>query len=201
MIEELLDIQTGESLDELRARFARVLGRDQPVPLAAFVRATEDPSYCSYLIASRGAPGFLEPLLNDPANARYAPTEPSHQSSMALAGRAAKALARWGASGFSIADDETIARREAACLACPYLAEPQHMLQRMLPAKPPADELGRRTGEKACTQCGCQVAKKMRLSTEACPMEDPERPGFTRWGEPLRTGSPSVASPSVAVGP
>lgn len=189
MIDELLEIRDGESVDELRARFARLLGRAEPVPLAAFLRATEDPSYCGYLIASRNAPGFLEPLLNDPANARYEPAEPTPQSNVALAGRAAKALIRWGRVGFSVADPETIARRESACLACPNLADPTATLQKLLPAKAVTDEPGRRTGAKVCTQCGCQVSKKIRVPTEQCPVDDPARPGVTRWGEPRRSGA------------
>jgi hypothetical protein len=186
MINELIDIREGESVDELRARFAHVLGCDKPVPLAAFLRAADDPSYCSYLLTSRGVPGFLEPLLNDPANRKYLPaaTEGQRPSNGALAGRAAKAMIRWGKAGFSIADDETIARREAACLACPHLSEPTAVLQKLLPSKPAEDTLGRRTGEKVCAECGCQVAKKMRLPSEHCPVEDATRPGFTRWGEP-----------------
>jgi hypothetical protein len=186
MIQELLDIKEGESIDELRARFGRVLGHRGPVPVAAFVRATEDPSYCSYLLTSRGSPGFLEPLLNDPANDAYAPREedPSH-SSVALAGRAAKALAQWGKAGFTIADPDTIERRERACLSCPHLTEPSTKLQKLMPSRPVSDELGRRTGDKVCAECGCQVAKKFRLPTEQCPVEDPDRPRFTRWGDPF----------------
>jgi hypothetical protein len=187
MIEELLEIREDESIDELRARFARVLGREEPVPVAAFLRATDDPSYCSYLLASRGTPGFLEPLLSDPANARYEPGEAASQSNVALAGRAAKALITWGRAGFSVADADTIERRELACLACPHLGEPKAAVQRMLPAKRVSAESGRRTGNKICTQCGCQVAKKIRVPTEQCPVDDPERPGFSRWGEARRT--------------
>jgi hypothetical protein len=183
MIEELLEIREGESLDELRARFARVLGRQDPVPLAAFLRATDDPAYCSYLLVSRDAPGFLEPLLQDPANARYEPAVASPQSNAALAGRAAKALVKWGRAGFSVADADTIARRESACLACPHLGEPKAALQRVMPAKAVSPEPGRRTGNKVCTQCGCQVAKKIRVPTEQCPVDDPVRAGFSRWGE------------------
>jgi hypothetical protein len=186
MIEELLDTQPGESVDELRARLARLLEWPNPVPLGAFMRATEDPNYASYLLMSRGAPGFLEPLLHDPANARFLPAQaPEPQSAAALAGRAAKAFVQWGKAGFSIADEETIARREAACLACPHLVEPDATLQKLIPARPPADELGRRTGNKVCSSCGCQVAKKMRLPSEQCPVGDAQRPGFTRWGEPV----------------
>jgi hypothetical protein len=197
MIDELLDIKEGESVDELRGRLARVLGREEPVPLGAFLRATEDPSYCSYLLTSRGAPGFLEPLLNDPANARYVPAEaaPAAHSNAALAGRAAKALVNWGRAGFSVADEATIERREAACLACPHLSEPATKLQKVLPAKAVADRAGRRTGAKVCNQCGCQVAKKIRVPTEQCPADDPARAGVSRWGE--RRRSPAEMQPAL----
>jgi hypothetical protein len=200
MIDELLEVEPGESLDEMRARFGRALGWAEPVPVGAFMRALQDESYCSYLIASRDAPGFLRPLLEDPANERYAPSAaqaqaPGSQSNVALAGRAAKALARWGRAGFSTADEETVARREAACLACPHLSEPRAALQRMLPGRPAGAEPGRRTGEKVCSMCGCQVARKMRLPSESCPQEDPLRPGYTRWGEPVRSRAAGAAVP------
>jgi hypothetical protein len=189
MIDDLLDIKEGETVDELRARLARALGREEPVPLEAFLRAMDDPSYFSYLLTSRNAPGFLEPLLHDPANARFAPAEQKHNSNRALAGRATKALVQWGKAGFSIVDDETLARREAACLSCPNLTDPSAALQKLLPAKHAADTLGRRTGNKVCAECGCQVAKKMRIPTEQCPAEDPERQGHTRWGEARSAGA------------
>ncbi|HEX8104898.1 MAG TPA: hypothetical protein VF533_19920 [Solirubrobacteraceae bacterium] len=177
-------------MDELRARFGRVLGLDGPVPVAAFIRATKDESYFGYLLTSRNAPGFLEPLLNDPANERYEPKTRPTASNSGLAGEAAKALVRWGRAGFSVADGETIRRREDACLRCPHLAEPTRRIQQILPSRPVADAVGRRTGDKVCSECGCQVAKKFRLPSEQCPVEDADRPGFTRWGEPVRAKGP-----------
>jgi hypothetical protein len=210
MIHELLDVKEGESVDELRARLARVLGRDEPVPLNAFLRAVDDPSYFSFLLTSRNAPGFLEPLLHDPANEKYgpaeepvapavvhaaqaAPTESVHHSNAALVGRAAKAFIRWGQAGFSVADQQTIERREQACLTCPNLTEPRNRLQKLMSAGSSADKLGSRTGNKVCSLCGCQVSKKMRLPTESCPAAHPTAPGLTRWGEPAAQGAPAPA--------
>src|SRR5262249_34863462 len=148
---------------------ARVLGREEPVPLNAFLRAVDDPAYFSFLLTSRNEPGFLEPLLHDPANVKYGPAETppqpaAHQrhSDVALMGRAAKAFIRWGKTGFSVADEATIERRENACLACPHRTEPRSRLQKLIPVEN-AGKIGTRTGNHVCDLCGCQLAKKIRL--------------------------------------
>lgn len=183
MIKELLNIKETDTLDDLRARLARVIGWPEPVPAGAFLRAVNDPSYAVALITSRNTAGFLEPLLYDPRNRGFDPA--GEVTNTQLIARAAKAMVSWGKAGFSVADDETIARREAACVACPNLGEPNKMLQKLLPARPIRDESGYRTGNKVCTLCGCQVSKKIRLPTESCPGRHPTRPGMTRWLEPM----------------
>ena len=197
MIHELLDVKDGESVDELRTRLARVLGREEPVPLNAFLRAVDDPSYFSYLLTSRNAPGFLEPLLADPANAKYGPAEApprpaatQRHSDMALVGRAAKAFIRWGKAGFSVVDEATLERRENACLACPNRVEPRSRLQKLIPISN-AGQIGTRTGNHVCDLCGCQIAKKIRLPTESCPGAHPTEPGLSRWGEPADVAAAS----------
>jgi hypothetical protein len=208
MIKELLDVQDSESVDELRVRLARVLGRDEPVPLNAFLRAVDDPTYFSFLLTSRNTPGFLEPLLADPANAKYDPAEApvvpaaaqpvqaeaARHSNAVLVGRAAKAFIRWGKAGFSVADQETIERRENACLACPFLKEPSSAVQKLLPAAAVSDKIGERTGNSVCDLCGCQVSKKIRLPTETCPGTSLTQPGMSRWGEPAEERSPAPAT-------
>ena len=188
MIKEFLEIKETDSLDDLRARFAGVIGWKEPVPAAAFLRAVEDPEYAAALITSRNTPGFLEPLLTDPRNATYAPALASQASAISnteLLANAARAMLQWGKAGFTIADTETIARREKACLSCEHLTAPKKLLQKLLPARPVRDEVGQRTGDKTCDLCGCQVTKKMRIPTETCPAAHPSAPGMNRWMEPL----------------
>src|SRR6185437_3104249 len=96
MIKEFLEIKETDSLDDLRARFAGVIGWKEPVPAAAFLRAVEDPEYAAALITSRNTPGFLEPLLTDPRNAAYVPavsvSQASAISNADLLANAAKAM-------------------------------------------------------------------------------------------------------------
>ncbi|KVK96222.1 hypothetical protein [Burkholderia ubonensis] len=186
MINQLIDIKDTDTLDDLRNRLANAIGWPEPVPVGAFHRAVSDPSYAAALITSRNMTGFLEPLLHDPRNAAYDTTSKvANFTNTQLVARAAEAMVRWGKAGFSVADDETINRREAACVACPHLGEPNKTLQKLLPARPIRDETGHRTGNKVCTLCGCQVSKKVRLPTENCPGAHPTRPGLSRWLEPL----------------
>jgi hypothetical protein len=184
MIKELLTVKETDSLDDLRTRLATAIGWTEPVPVAAFVRAVSDPMYAAALITSRNTPGFLEPLLNDPRNLRYLPAV-KEISNARLAANAAKAMLQWGKSGFSVADAETIERRENACLSCEHLTEPKKLLQKLMPAGASRDEVGRRVGNRVCDMCGCQVSKKMRLPTEACPSAHQTLVGLSRWREPL----------------
>lgn len=189
MIDELLMVKETDSLDDLRMRLGKAIGWDGPVPAEALMRAVADPMYATSLITSRNTPGFLEPLLNDPHNARYATavTTPDvpRIGNARLASNAAKAMLRWGKAGFSIADVETIKRREDACLSCEHLVKPEKLLQKLMPAGAHRDEVGKRTGNKVCNQCGCQVSKKIRIPTEVCPSAHPTLTGVSRWREPL----------------
>jgi len=192
MIQELIDIKETDTLDELRARLAHVLGWNEPVPAAALLRAVEEPSYAAALLTSRNAPEFLAILLNDRRNARYvpAPQPAAADGNIALLGKAATAMLRWGKAGFSVAEPDVIARRESACLACEHLRDPDRLVQKLLPSSPVSGVAGRRTGNKICDLCGCQVAKKIRLPTEACPSPHTEHTGMTRWQEPLKEQVP-----------
>ncbi|MBV9931265.1 MAG: hypothetical protein JO013_10010 [Alphaproteobacteria bacterium] len=174
------------SWDEAQARFGDILGVGRPLPAAVLRRAMVDSTFAHRLLVSRNAPGFLNALLDDPANAKYAPPEsPAEveeardESGFALLGKAALSLARWGATGFTHADAETQERRLDACASCPNLRQPPSTL---------AYRLAGGSGEKGvCGLCGCPVQRKARMSTEACPDRHPERPGYTRWGEPARS--------------
>ncbi len=183
MIQQLLDLNGEETVPDLCARLGDVLGLDGPAPEAALRRACEDPAFAGDLLTCRGAPGFLQALLDAPATRAYERERPA-PGNRELVGRAAAAFVRWGRAGFSTVDEEALARREAACLACPHLREPASAVQRLVPARE-EDRLGARTGRRVCELCGCNVAKKMRLPSESCPGPHPTRAGVTRWGEPL----------------
>lgn len=175
---------------EATRQFAQILKLDVDPPEAVLRRAVVDTTFAHRLLVSRNAPHMLAALLADPANARFAsedePTAsavsvPQSQgaeapSGVAMLGRATAALARWATTGFSHADEETLARRLAACKACPN-------------ARAGADTLANRVAgavdATVCSLCGCPVARKARMSTESCPGQDPAHPGLTRWGDSL----------------
>jgi hypothetical protein len=99
--------------------------------------------------------------------------------------KAARALFRWGRSGFKIVDKKTLGRRKQACLACPHLQEPVEVLQTALIFISSGNAAAETTGNKVCGVCGCHAGKKMQLASEACPATDPADAGLTRWGEPV----------------
>lgn len=186
MIQSLLDMDQTTPLPDMCAKLGDVLGLDGPAPMPVLLRAIDDPGFAGDLITCRGAPEFLAALFDDKRTLAYAPAaEAAPASAAALAGKAAMALARWGKAGFSTVDTDVLARREAACLACPNLGEPQTMLQKMVPTGAVSDRVGSRLGRKVCMLCGCVAGKKIRLPTEACPSQHPTRAGVTRWDEPI----------------
>ena len=186
MIQALLNMNENTPMPEMQARLAFVLGIDRPAPMAVLLRAIDDPGFANDLITCRNAPGFLAALFDDKRTLAYAPApDEKPASSLALAGKAATALMRWGKAGFSTVDEETLRSREDACLACPNLGEPQSMLQKLVPTSAVSERLGSRLGGKVCTLCGCVAAKKIRLPTEACPGAHPVRQGVTRWGDEM----------------
>lgn len=175
------------NLEEKCQEFAQMLGLDEPVQPAVLVAALEDNTYAHNLITCRNHPAFLDRLLANPPQVSQpvvVATQVEH-SNTALVGKAAQALLRWGKAGFSIVDDETLERRESACLACPNLIEPKKRLQKLMSSKSVSNTVGKRTGDKACNLCGCNAGKKMRLPSEACPAQHPTKAGLTRWGEPI----------------
>jgi hypothetical protein len=175
-VEELRDT-TSEI--ELSARLGDYLGLAGRAPQSAVRRAIVDEKYCRYLLTARGQPGMLEVLFRDPANEKYADVDAPAHSSLALVMRAGKALAKWGASGFATVEQETFDARFAACQACDLLAEPpKQLLYRV--------RLGGKSDQRVCSACGCPAGRKAKLATEHCPIEDPARPGFNRWGEAMQ---------------
>jgi hypothetical protein len=182
------------SIDDLRARLGVALELDGPAPTEVFRRAVDDPAFAEDLLTCRGAPGFLQALFEAPATRAYAcvaedagdggaEAPSSEAGNRELVARAADAFVRWGRAGFSTVDDTVLARREAACLACPHLREPTAAVQRLAPGRE-TDRLGARLGRRVCDLCGCTTSRKIRLPSESCPGRDPADASLTRWGEP-----------------
>ncbi|TND04544.1 MAG: hypothetical protein FD123_3813 [Bacteroidetes bacterium] len=178
-----LTIEEGETLDEKCRTMGEYLGLGGPVPVQIMIAAIENPSYAYRLLDSTNSPDEIRRLLDNPPPVR----QRSH-TNMELVAKAGRALVRWGLSGFSSAGEDMLLRRETACLACPHLAAPKKVLQKLSASAKPVNETGKRTGNKICTICGCVVKNKMRLATDTCPDEVPETPGVNRWGEGLAAG-------------
>ncbi len=187
MIKELLEMKDTDSLSEMCEKFGTFLGLDKPVPENVLLRAIDDPTFAGNLITCRNTPAFLDSLFADPKNKVYGLPEireAKSPTSAELIGKAATAFINWGKAGFSTVDVETLARREDACLACPNLKQPEHVLQKLMPSKKVEEKVGARTGKRVCSLCGCNVGKKMRIPGESCPDSHPTLSGMSRWGEP-----------------
>jgi hypothetical protein len=180
MIRELLEVKESDSIDDLCERFGKFLGIDKPVPHEVFLRAVQDEDYAENLIISRNAPEFLQALFND-AETKIPETNKKIKNT-ALVVKAAKAFVSWGKSGFAVVDDATFEQREKSCLVCPNLVDPKTSLQKLVGSKLEKIKIG----NKVCALCGCNVSKKMKLSSESCPEAHPEIKGMTRWSEPIR---------------
>ena len=169
-----------DSESDAQARFADLLGQNSKLPAGVLHRALVDQRFAHQLLVSRNAPKLLDALINDPRNDRYAeeaapsPSDPT--SKVKMLGKAAMALAKWGATGFTHTDEEEQKARLAACGACPHAKDSQDLsLARMFGGK----------STQSCGLCGCPIARKAMMSTETCPGEDPDNPGFNRWGKAI----------------
>ncbi len=190
MIPELFEIKDKKSIPEMCRRFSDFLGYDKPIPEYVLFRAIEEPNFASDLIVCRNSPYFLKVLINDKANIAYIQrSDNNSQTNVELLKRAAGAFMRWGKAGFSTVDEQVLKRREDACLACPNLVSPLSNLQKLIPSKKVNEKIGERTGKKVCRLCGCNVGKKMRLTSESCPDKHPVKKEHNRWGEPISTDS------------
>jgi hypothetical protein len=165
--------------------FAEILGLNEPVSSEVLQAATEDETYAHNLLVCRKEPAFLNYLLANPPKLRSSPELlPQDKTNLELISKASHTLLKWAQTGFSVVDDETLERRENACLACPHLSEPQKLVQKIIPSKEINQKIGQRTGKKVCNLCGCNVSKKIRIPSESCPDKHPTQAAMTRWGEP-----------------
>src|SRR3546814_12573646 len=137
----------------------------------------------------REAPQLQKPLIDGVRNGWHPksasapvsvpPPEPEAQSSVQLSAKAARALGKWGASGFRKLDPAEFEARWATCQACPNLtAAPHQIVYQGLKILGSEDQ-------SICGKCGCTAKAKARLSTETCPDIDPDAPTRTRSGQPL----------------
>ncbi len=177
-----------KQLEEKCFEFGKVLGLENAVSREVLVSALEDKTYAHNLLVSRKQPAFLNHLLANPPKLKVVEPVAEEISNIVLVGKVAKALVRWSKTGFSIVDDETLEKRETACLECSNLQSPQKLIQKMAASKKVSDKIGSRILDKSCSLCGCNAGRKIRLPSESCPDTHPDLAGMTRWGEPIRLG-------------
>ena len=174
-----------QQLQDKCREFSEILGLNEPVSPEVLQAATEDETYAHNLLVCRKEPAFLNYLLANPPKLRSSPELlPQDKTNLELISKASQTLLKWAQTGFSVVDDETLERRENACLACPHLSEPQKLVQKIIPSKEINQKIGQRTGKKVCNLCGCNVSKKIRLPSESCPDKHPTQAAMTRWREP-----------------
>jgi len=155
----------------LRVQFAESLGLQEPVSLEVLRAALQDESYARNLKVSSRTPAILKVLLANPPKARSSAAE---LTAGELAGKVGRSLIQWAKTGFSVVDQATLQRRQAACKSCPHLSAPPDRAVYKLVL----------SDDHICDLCGCKISLKMRMPSETCPDRHPESLGMTRWGEP-----------------
>lgn len=177
------------TLEEKCREFGEVLGLNQPVSEQVLIAAIQNETYSHNLLMSRTSQGMLEYLIqNPPKNRKEMPSESiieSKKSNAELLLKATNSLLKWGKTGFSTVSKEVLKTREDACLACPNLSGAKSSLQKLIPGQNQSDLIGKRAANKFCGLCGCNIGKKIKLTSESCPGKHPTKEGYTRWNEPV----------------
>lgn len=174
---------SGDTFEDKMLAFADLLGIKSALPENVLIAAMDNPTYARNLLNNRGNTNQLYDLINNPPQTA---TNNHSFSNTELISKAGKALLKWGFAGFATVSEETLKRREDACLGCKNLVAPTRMLQRFSASSIISNEIGKRTGNKTCSACGCVVKNKMRLATDTCPVENPDSPGLNLWGEIIK---------------
>src|SRR4051812_35772936 len=151
------------TLEQRLATFGEILEVGRPVSKQVLFGALQNPTYARNLLVSRRSPQHIEYLLSHPPAVDIQEEEAQMPSNGELMHRAASGLMKWARTGFSVVEETTLQKREDACLACPKLVTPTRFLQKMLPSRKEATQIGGRTGNKVCDLCGCTIGKKIRL--------------------------------------
>ncbi len=103
-------------------------------------------------------------------------------SNRQLVNKASRSIAKWACGGMKQVDEEVREKRLRACAECLYVKDAST-------GKAVQKILGAITKNKLiCSICGCNVRVKGRFPHETCPVCHPVWEGYTRWGEPIKTG-------------
>ncbi len=166
------------TLDDKCRELADVLGLAEPVTHAVLHAALYDSTYAHNLLASRRSPAFLHDLLSNPPKVAHLEQQVDEKASVELVKKATEALWKWAKTGFSTVEKAVLEKRYNTCMSCPHLKDqPNRILYKVVSAN--------KEEEKVCSLCGCVVANKVRLPSEACPDRHPVLAGMNRWEEPI----------------
>lgn len=169
---------TGDMADKCR-EMGELLGLSEPVSEAVLLGALNDSAYAHNLLVTRKNPAFLQHLLKNPPKIENDPQQADEKSSLELVKKATEAMWKWAKTGFSTVEQAVLDKRYNTCLQCPNLKEPpKKMVYKVVSAN--------QSDDKICDLCGCVVANKVRLPSEACPDRHPTLPGVNRWEEPMK---------------
>ena len=182
---------THSSLEEKCKEFGEVLGLSYPVSEQVLIAALNNETYSHNLLMSRTSQGMLEYLVKNPPKVQNVVKKTWHETTTKktnseLLLKATNSLLKWGKTGFSTVSKEVVKIREDACLACPNLSGANSSLQKLLPGQKNDEIIGKRAANKFCGLCGCNVGKKIKLTSESCPGKHPEKEGYTRWNEAIK---------------
>ncbi|MBN1302672.1 MAG: hypothetical protein JW995_15745 [Melioribacteraceae bacterium] len=183
MLNEKININA--TLEDQCLQFGKLLELGKPVAPQVLISAIHNDDYARSLIANKRSPFHLNKLLANPPVVESKHKPEHHHTSGELIASAAKALIKWGKTGFMKVDAKVLEKRENACLSCPNMVDPDKLIQKILPSKSISNKTGERTGKHVCDFCGCHISKKIQLISESCPDEHPTKSGFTRWDEPI----------------
>ncbi|MBE9246549.1 hypothetical protein IQ223_19230 [Microcystis aeruginosa LEGE 00239] len=166
------------SLDNLKKQVKSALDFEGELDDALLQKLVSDPLFKHHFIICKSNPKMLSLLLQSTLKKQYLNEGVSEHSTGELIKHGLEALAHWGRSGFSTVSDEVYVQRMAACRVCPHHVDaPNHAIYKF-------SSLGLKD-DKICSLCGCNVARKARLTTEKCPSASLENPEISRWGEKI----------------
>lgn len=101
------------------------------------------------------------------------PIEPSSEE---LIWGGLSAFWTWMLDGFNIVSPERFESRLKVCRNCPFFQETGRGLLYTLDSI-----IG--GSSPVCGKCGCTIFKKAKMASLSCPIEDPQKPGYTLWGD------------------
>ena len=88
------------------------------------------------------------------------------------------AFIKWIGDRCNTASEYEQDRRLAICNPCEHYTDtPKKLVYKTM------EKL--KKGGKICEVCGCIVKNKVKVLNQNCPVEDTNKPGYSKWGKPM----------------